>query len=438
MAGRITKSEDQLRPDPRFNDIVLRVVSGELTQQQAFQLAAQLQADLNAVSEQAEELRRGLQKRGESLARRTATRHVGKALSEQRFEDAADALSKLAERLESGDRGLSAQELEELRQALDELREQQMKDASQGGEDTSSAQHEAVSRRKQELEDKQKQGALTAKEKQELSEAERQLKRLDRQTQKQQSGARKALSELDKQLAEAAKALAEEQKKAGEFLNQAGRSVSQAAQRTLSDEEKKEVLKQLKELKERLRRKQAGGDQAKRLRDFQKRARGQRGDAEEGQQGKPGGEGQGQPGQMEVQLGPDGVPLPGSGAPGEGEGEGEGEAEQRQAGSSSQPGHGHDPNLAGATKRLDQAKTQDALAVAQDSGQGTSASETIVTAAEEGFTRGAYAKLFREYETVAEEVMEREVIPPGRKAHVARYFELIRPRGDAPLPQKVD
>ena len=64
-----------------------------------------------------------------------------------------------------------------------------------------------------------------------------------------------------------------------------------------------------------------------------------------------------------------------------------------------------DPNLTGDSTRLDGAKTTDHSAVAQDTGQGESASETILSVAEEGFTSDSYEKLYREYETVAEDVL---------------------------------
>lgn len=133
-----------------------------------------------------------------------------------------------------------------------------------------------------------------------------------------------------------------------------------------------------------------------------------------------------------MRLGPGGEPVP---MPGQGEGPGKAEAgsqEGEQPGVGKEAGHAHDPNLVGEASRLEGAKAQDAAAVAQDTGEGHSASETIRTAAEEGFSSTSYERLFREYRTAAEEVMEKESVPPGRKAHVRRYFELIRPRGETP------
>ena len=190
----------------------------------------------------------------------------------------------------------------------------------------------------------------------------------------------------------------------------------------LTDDEKKELIKQLEALKERLREQAETGNRAQRLRDFQRRARGQeRKPGEEGgESGKPG-----QPGQAQVELVPTGpgVPIP-TAVPTQ--------ASEAQDGASpsagKDAGHTHDENLSGDPSRLQTKSYDDKAAAGQDSGQGPSESETIASAAERGFVSGAYEKLYHEYETVAEEVMDKDHIPPGRRSHVRRYFDLIRPR----------
>ena len=39
-----------------------------------------------------------------------------------------------------------------------------------------------------------------------------------------------------------------------------------------------------------------------------------------------------------------------------------------------------------------------------------------------------YSRIYADYKNVAEEVIERESVPPGYRSHVRRYFQLIRPR----------
>lgn len=405
----------------KFNDIVLSVVAGKTDQLQAFQMAASLQAEMSRDAADAERLREELARRGEELKKQGASRAVGEPMSEGRLVDAAEALRRLAERVRSADEGLSQRELEELRSSLESLRKENERKAAEANQGAASDKRAGLQKRHDELEKKKQQGNASKKELSELADTKRQLKRLDRQK-KATSQAQKTLSELDKQLAQAARALSEEQKKSGQFFDQAAESVEEADKRTLTDDEKRELLKQIKQLKDRLSKQRKEGKQAQSLRDFQNRARGKK-RAGQGKS-KPGDPGK--PGQSKFQLGPGGsaVPIPQAGK-GKAQGKESGDAAPA---SGPEAGSGHDPKFQGHSTELPQAGTYDAAAVAQDSGEGASASQTIESASEEGFTRASYQKLFREYQTVAEEIIEHESVPPGRKAQVQRYFELIRPR----------
>lgn len=423
----VAKSDEGKDAAARFNEIVLRAAAGEIDQAEAFRLAAELQADLEGVGNKSGELIDGLSERGETLEKRAVTRPLGQALREKQFKDAEDALKKLAERLASGAQPLSEKELAELRESLEEMRGEveNQKSSDKSKSDAAQQESQKLEERQKRLLEKKQKGTQTEAEKREFAENERRLKSLSREK-KRKEEAQKTLSDLDKQLAEAAKALQKEQKKAGEFMDQAAQTLKKGVDRQLSDEEKRELLKQLKAMKDRLRRQNQDGKQSERLREFMKRARGKQGE-KEGGGGKPQqGQGKG-PGQM--QLGPGGTPIPVPGS-GEGQGQGQGEGQQGEGpGGGQEAGKGHDPNLTGEESRLAGAKTEDTTAVAQDTGQGESASETILGVAEEGFTTSSYENLYREYQTVAEDVMEKEAVPAGRRAHVLRYFELIRPRG---------
>jgi hypothetical protein len=410
----------------RYNEIVLKAVSGEIDQAEAFRLAAELEADLVAAGKESSDFAEGLEKRGAALEKREATRQLGQALVERRYKEAEEALRKLAERLASDKQAPSQKELEDLRASLEEMRGEveEQKKASAAESEAREKEERALSERQKSLLEKKRNGTLSDAEKQELDRNERQLKRLSREKKREQDAA-KTLSELDKQLAEAARELQEERKKSGQFMEQAARTLSEGAAKELTEEEKQELIKQLKALKERLRRQNQDGQQAERLRQFQERARGQ-----QGRPGQvPGGEQEGKPGAGSARLTPGGTPMP---MPGQGPGQGQGEKggqEGNDPGGGKEPGQAHDPNLTGASSRLDGKTGEDTAAVAQDTGQGQSASETILSVAEEGFVSSSYEALYREYQTVAEEVMDKDAVPVGRKAHILRYFELIRPRG---------
>ena len=77
-------------------------------------------------------------------------------------------------------------------------------------------------------------------------------------------------------------------------------------------------------------------------------------------------------------------------------------------------------------------------------GEGPSRSEVILGAAERGFVSRGYRAVHTDYSNHAEEVLERDEVPPGYRFYVRRYFQLIRPRdaaetgssGDAQSPQE--
>jgi hypothetical protein len=89
-------------------------------------------------------------------------------------------------------------------------------------------------------------------------------------------------------------------------------------------------------------------------------------------------------------------------------------------------GDGHDPNLLGQSTRLGGKRHE--TRVAGKEGEGPSRSETILGSAEKGFASRGYRRVFGDYTSVVEEVMQKEEIPPGYRFYVKRYFQLIRPR----------
>lgn len=142
----------------------------------------------------------------------------------------------------------------------------------------------------------------------------------------------------------------------------------------------------------------------------------------DGQSGRdrPGGQGNPKPGQR-FRLGEGDMPdnsrmrqmadgKPGGGGAGEGEGYGEG----------SGPEHGE-----GKVKGATAARTEK---VKGAEGDGPSIKRTFVDAARRGFAKTGWRDVYGDYAEVAEEMLDKEALPPGRKALVRRYYELIRPR----------
>jgi hypothetical protein len=112
--------------------------------------------------------------------------------------------------------------------------------------------------------------------------------------------------------------------------------------------------------------------------------------------------------------------APGAGEPGQSPGSGEG-------GDKDSWGTGHDPNVRGDVSGL-KGQTEDVTAAGADTGQGAASSQVIYGAAERGFVGKGYKKVFTDYQTVAEESLAKDDIPPGYRFYVRRYFQLIRPR----------
>jgi hypothetical protein len=160
------------------------------------------------------------------------------------------------------------------------------------------------------------------------------------------------------------------------------------------------------------------------------RGKGKGGDGEgEEQQSKSGGKGRnkgrpggGDPGETTTLEIPRITQAPGAGSRPGGDG-----APGDQPSSGREAGKGHDPNAAGdETKRVGQ--TQDVTAAGIDTGQGTASAEVISGAAERGFVGKGYRDVYVQYESVAEQALEHDQIPPGYRFYVRRYFQLIRPR----------
>jgi hypothetical protein len=406
----------------RFNQLVEDIAAHRMDRREVFERLGSLERELSESSElDREALDEGLKELARELEKSGLTKPAAQALSEKRLADAEQALRELAERLKKKQKPPSKAELDQLRSALQKA-------------SAAASEHQAgIEQRRKELEEeqqsllkkKQQPGDNTAKTDQKLAENKRKLERLGRDKQRADKSQQK-LSELDKQLQDAARQLMQDMQAAGQSLESAAEDVNRMGKQQVSDEQKKEMLKRLQELREVLRQQGKGGkDQLDRMQRFGERARG--GKQQPGQAGKPGNGTQ--PGQLRLSRGQSegptiDVPMPGS-SPGAGkDSPGEGQPGE-QSGKSY--GTGHDDKLAGDPSKLD-GKTQDVSAAGVDSGQGAASAEVIYGAAERGFVGRGYQKVFTDYQTVAEQVMAQDEIPPGYRFYVKRYFQLIRPR----------
>ena len=408
----------------RFNQLVEQLAEHQLDRRQLFQRLAELERSLGAPSELDAAVDAGLRDIASELEKSPLSRPIAEALKQRQLPDAERALRELAERLTRKEK-VSDSELERLRKAL--------ADASQQSAGRLQRLEEARRNLEQEqrrlLNKKKKDGDAPATPPEAAqADQKRRLDHLERER-SEAAGAQQELSQLDRDLAKAAQELMRELGQSADSLRSGAEDVNRMAQKQMTERDKQELKQKLEELKQLLRQGGAGREEhLRQLRQFSERARGKPGggSGNDPQAGNgPGGKSQGQ-----LVLGPGGqripIPMPqqGSGSggpPSSGNGQGKGEAGSQDWGS------GTDPKLQGDPSQLD-GKMEDVSAAAVDTGQGSSTSEVVFGAAQRGFTGSRYQKIYTQYHTVAEDVLEQESIPAGYEFYVRRYFQLIRPR----------
>jgi len=419
-----TEDPQSLAAIRRFNGLIEDIAARRLDRKEALARLGELEAELDRSLDADHEARKlGLEGLARELSRSGLTKPAADALEEERLKDAAKAVRELAERLERKDRKPTKAEIERLYQALQRA-------GKVSAERKASLEQRAkeLAEERESLLKKHKGDQKSLARDPKAQENSRKLERLNRDRQRAEAADRE-ISDLDRQLAEAAEQLKKEMGKGAESLEQAAESLNKMARRQMSEQEKRELLQRLRDLREVVRRQgQGGDDRKKQMERFAKRARGQQGQGQpgqegQGQQGKGKGQrGQGQQGQgMELVEVPRIVEVPGSGSGKPGDGSGD------QAGSGKQAGQGHDDASRGDPTQLD-AQTHDVAAAGIDTGEGTASAEVISGAAERGFVGKGYRDVFVQYENVAEEALEKDDIPPGYRFYVRRYFQLIRPR----------
>jgi hypothetical protein len=458
-------SDDTRAAIEEFNKLVDDIANRRLDRTEAFRRMEALEqklltgsdADKKALEEQLGQI-------GEEMKKAELTRPLGDALTDDKLEQARDAMHDLAKKMREQGGQIDKAKLDQMRAAL-----------QKAAADAEKRQQE-MEQRRQELADdilkhKEKVADGGSDEEQSLlQKKQRELERLDRDLDQQKNSSRQ-LDRLDRELEQAAEDLMKDLGLTAQDLDQGAEDIHQMQQQQMSEKEKEELKEKLQEMRELMRQQGQGGKgQVARLKRFGRMARGQgqqgQGQAGEGQEGQDGQDGQGQQGQNgQGQNGQDGQGQQGQDGQGGQKGRGGSGGEtwvlgpngekllmlskgQGGAGSSpssgqggaggegpSQPGRGwgegHDPKVqAGATNP--KMGTEDTQVQGADSGQGGSRSQVILGAAERGFASRGYHKVYTEYHQVAEESLAKDEIPGGYRFYVKRYFQLIRPREDKP------
>ena len=414
----------------RFNQLIEDIAEHRLDRHEVFQRMGDLERDLKDNVDLDQDARdEGLKGLARELEKSGLTKPAAAALDEKRLADAEKALRELAEKLKRKDGRPNPAELDKLRQALEKAshaNEERLKNIAERRRELEE-EHKSLLKKKGEQPDA---GASTDPK---LADNERRLEHLDRDKTRAEHS-QQQMSELDKQLAQAARDLMHDSGQSAQDLEQGAQDINRMAKQETSEEQKKELLRKLQEMRELMRQQGKGGkDQMQRLQRFGQRARGQQSGGGQGQSGDGQSEGQQggkKDGPLRLGSGPGSVqidiPVPQSGT-----GSGQGQPSDKPGGGDpgQGPGYGtgHDPKLSGDATDL-KGKTQDVTAAGADTGQGAASSQVIYGAAERGFVGRGYKKVFTDYQTVAEQALSQDEIPSGYRFYVRRYFQLIRPR----------
>jgi hypothetical protein len=431
-----TQDPEALAAVRRFNQLIEDISERRLDRREVFERLERLDRELaKGAQADREALEEGLKGLARELEKSSLSKPVAEHLREKRLADAEKAMRELAEKLRrkaAPDRA----ELEKLRNALAKASRANAENAKN------------IEKRRRDLQEQQKSllkkaqgdGGAGANQKSLLRKNERQLERLDRERDRAERS-RRQLSKLDRELAKAAEDLMRELGASAQDLDQGAEDLNRMAKQEMTEQEKEQLRQRLQELRELVRQQGQGGKQRlQRLTRFGQRARGNRGQDQGQGQGQ---QGAGQAGRLlKPGKGGDLLILPGgqrtSSAPGQGGSPVPGGQEGQKGGASPGQngagegggqswGSGHSPNVQGEPSSLKGA-TKDVTAVARDTGEGSASSEVIHGAAQRGFVGRGYQKVYTDYRTVAEQVMNQDQIPPGYRFYVQRYFQLIRPR----------
>lgn len=477
--------ETKVASDPKvkqfledLNELIRALQEGRISPEEAHARMAELEKAMNQWKQDNAKNAEEVEKKLQEAAAKQQKPHAEltpliDALKEKDFKAAAEALEKLAEKMDKkelseADKKKIAKDIEQLAKALENERQKQKE------------RLEKERDRLKEKEQKEK-DRFAKKDKDRLQDTQRQLEQLDDpQQQEAQSEPERQLERLSDELDEAARdmlrRMAEEAQKMGQQGEQGPESEARREQPGQEGQDGQDgqgmSQEDMKRAAEALRKMAQGGQGRQQMRIAQGRMIDVREMMRRGQNGKDGqgkdgqgkdGDGQqagkdGQPGEeggdAESQFEKDaaggkdgdgkdmmlGEGKPG-GKPGEmlllgGKGQGgmkipgmgkNGQGNDPKLGQGNGIGEGHDKELFGGEKPSMDFDTKEDF-VAGQHGDGPSKSKVVMTAAQKGFATAGYREVHQDYADVVEDALEKEHIPPGKRTYVRRYFDLIRPR----------
>jgi hypothetical protein len=430
----------QAERDPNLEQFVSEIEAllakaelGELTKEELLEKLARAEEQfMQGAGEDIEETMADLGETGRALEKNPQLQELAKAMQQGDLEGVQKELEALAQKLDSG--ALTPEQRQEMARAMEQAAQKFAEKQQQ--RDQALDKQIAEAREQMQRLEKQQQDSKDPQEKQKLTRRlenqKRQLEKLEREKEeREQSAQRRNLKSLHRNLEQASKELRQEQQQQGQqqqqrMASQNLRNAAKDAGQVDADQRKmaaqKKVASQLEDLKEAMRRARQNGNQGpkdlfgknQRNQDFERRAQGQQGSR---QAWRPGArqntsgrisQGQGQPGQQ-----------------GQGQQPGQQGQKPNQGPNGDTYGDQHDPNVLGnATPHA--GKTQDE-SVSGVHGRGPSRRETILSAAQKGFSSRAYEQVYAEYKNIVEEVVRAEKVPSGYKYYVKRYFQKIKP-----------
>ena len=477
LLAELAKAEQMLKEGKEPNQAELAKKLADMGKEfQKSELTKQLgkaleHNELDKAKQELEELARKLEKSQlESQLEKLENRLKDPKLTEQQKRDIQNQIDKLKQEMakdleelknQLDDPKLSEQDKKDLQKKIDEMKhekpltekqkdelQKQLENVTKQMDKRDKQDQKQQSEQQQKLEDqirrlqKDKDNAKTEQDKldaeRKLQKKKDELQKLQKDNeQKNQSAQREAVKRLQRDMEKAAEQLQkpnkqdsqddknDRERQASQKLKDAARETGKVDQDQRKQAQQKKMASQMEELREALARaKQKGnkgqndpfGKQAKNS-DFGKRSRGQKGSGQAWKPGQGQGQGQGQPGG------------------------------QQPGGQGNQPGGkqwgvGHDDNLTdNPTDKT--GNTKDVDLTGKTGANGTSRRETILAAAQKGFSSTSYKKVYQHYNDIVEEVMRNEKLPASYKYYVKRYFAKIHPSGSpdsgesapAPAPQ---
>jgi hypothetical protein len=390
---------------------------GKITKQEMLEKLAQAEKEYSeGLDKDVDNSMKELEKTGKELKKEKLTKELGEALAKGDLDKAKDEMEKLAQKLDKAE--LSDKDQQKLAKALEKAAEK-FEDREKNQQKQADQQIKQAEQKMDDLKQKLAR-AKTEREKsglqRQLERKKRELKKLQREKQEQQkSASRRELKKLHRNMKQAAKNM---QKKGQQSRRQASKRMRDMKQNTgkVSADKRRmtnqrKVASQMRDLKDAMRRAKRRGNRGpkdrfgrnKRNSDFRNRAQGGQGNRDSW---KPGQNGKGN--------------KPGQGKDGK-------DGKGKMAGMGGQkPGDGHDPDLLGdPTKMSGDTKDESLQGI---SGKGPSTRETILTAAEKGFSSQSYKKVYTRYSTQVEEVINAEKVPAGYKYYIKKYFKMIKPQ----------